>query len=99
MGHLSMRHCNVNFHPRDSGAISVSGYPYAANGDYSGSMTYQGITKAGGFTQFVPVTGAGATGFVFEACGSGVALTAMSRADFPSRRHRRDPGDYHISDG
>lgn len=72
-------------HTTASGAWKITGLPFANNASVActGTMSFQGITKAG-YTQFVPQVTVSASEISIRAAGSGVAATDIQAADMPT---------------
>lgn len=69
------------------GALTITGLPTphvtsSGSANY-GAVGFSGITKAG-YTSIYSFIGSGASSILFNACGSGVALSGVTAADMPS---------------
>lgn len=71
-------------HTTASGKIRVTGLPFTPNtGTIPGSVLYSGFTSAG-YETIIPLTTTSQSYLIFNKCGSGVAQTNASAADFPT---------------
>ena len=70
-------------HTTASGAISITGLPVTAALSSSGSLQYQGITKAS-YTSFVPAIAATANTITVDAGGSAQTLASLAITDLPT---------------
>jgi hypothetical protein len=65
--------------------LNISGLPFTsdASATGTGSLEWQGITKAG-FTSMIAKVAAGDTIFRVIGCGSGVSATSIQASDMPT---------------
>jgi hypothetical protein len=70
-------------HTTAAGGLRVPGLPFTASPNYTGSLDFAGITKAG-YTNFVSKTISGSSELNFTASGSGVTQSGVTAADMPT---------------
>ncbi|MPZ55017.1 MAG: DUF2793 domain-containing protein [Rhizobiales bacterium] len=75
--------CSTFTHSTASGALRITGLPYASDGSGRGAIEFQGITKAG-YTQIAARVLGGQTYVDFRASGSGQTSASVSFSDVPS---------------
>lgn len=79
-------------HTTASGGAQVTGLPFAAVGERSGTLLWQGITKAN-YTHIVPRTQEDSTTLTFGASGSGQTAAGINASDMPTGGTVRLEGD------